>query len=152
LAFVRASQIIANYFSPLNEALCFSGEYYMDPHQFISTVRQECINDLVDVYQNMFSEVKIEECTDTSTLPLLKFWKEADDETRKLLSEFIRLGAQNGVSSLLSIISSGGDFDGEFEEFELTSVNGDSKAEFGEDLLDVFWEQEEVAGNVNTKT
>jgi hypothetical protein len=124
----------------------------VNPNKFISTVRDECINDLVSGYQDMFSETDIKECSDSSMKPLIQYWKQADNQTRKLLSDFIRLGAQNGVLSLISIISSGGHFDGEFNEFELSSINENSKTEFGEDLLDVFWEQEEISGNVNTKT
>ncbi|MEZ9820521.1 hypothetical protein AB4238_07840 [Shewanella sp. 10N.286.45.A1] len=124
----------------------------MNPDKFISGVRDECINELVSDYAKEFSKVDIEKCSDNSIKPLLQYWKEADNETRKVLSEFIRLGAQNGVSSLLSIISSGGHFNSEFKEFELSSINGDSKTEFSEDLLDVFWEQEELSGNVNAKT
>ncbi|MBA6392440.1 hypothetical protein H4J38_16880 [Colwellia sp. BRX10-3] len=124
----------------------------MNPNKFISTVRDECINDLVSGYEETFSKTDIKECSDSSMKPLIQYWKQADNPTRKVLSDFIRLGAQNGVSSLISIISSGGHFDGEFKEFELSSIDENSKAEFGEDLLDVFWEQEEISGNVNTKT
>jgi hypothetical protein len=124
----------------------------VNPEKFISSVRDECINELVSDYSKEFSKVDIAKCSDKSIKPLLEYWKQADDETRKVLSEFIRLGAQNGVSSILSIISSGGHFDGEFKEFELSSINGNSRTEFSEDLLDVFWEQEEMSGNVNVKT
>ncbi|AIY66583.1 hypothetical protein [Pseudoalteromonas piratica] len=124
----------------------------MNPEKFISGVRGDCINELVSDYGKEFSKIDIEKCSDKSIKPLLEYWQQADDETRKVLSEFIRLGAQNGVSSLLSIISSGGHFNGEFKEFELSSISGNSKTEFSEDLLDIFWEQEEISGNVNVKT
>lgn len=79
--------------------------------------------------------------------PLLEIWHASDSDTKDILKMFIRLGAQNSISSMLSLLDNvSGTFD---EDFNLQVEGGNS---INGDLLDIFWEQEEISGNVNVKT
>ena len=119
----------------------------MNPEEFVKTIREEFINSLVEEYSNSFSEIEASECKDLSMRPLIELWHASDKNTRDILKMFIRLGTQNSLSSLLSSLDN---VSGVFsEEFSLTVDNGPN---INGDLLDIFWEQEEISGHVNVKT
>lgn len=129
-----------------NKLLCF-WESSVNPEEFVKTIREEFINSLVEEYSNSFSEIEASECKDLSMRPLIELWHASDKNTRDILKMFIRLGSQNSLSSLLSSLDN---VSGVFsEEFSLTVDNGPN---INGDLLDIFWEQEEISGHVNVKT
>ena len=119
----------------------------MSPDEFIRTVREEFINSLTDEYADSFNQTQSDKCKDLSVKPMIELWHKSDKETKDILKMFIRLGAQNSISSVLSSLDNiSGTFSEEFTLLinEKESINGD--------LLDTFWEQEEIDGFVNVKT
>ncbi|MCC2614675.1 hypothetical protein LJ739_00285 [Aestuariibacter halophilus] len=108
----------------------------MSTEEYINKIRNESIESLCEEYANMFESCDLEDFSDSGMKGLASYWKNSSEVEKKLLKEFIRLGAQNSTASVLASI------DSEFDESILSSG----------DLLDEFWNQEEDAGNVYKST
>ena len=123
----------------------------MKPENFVRVIRTEIIDDLVENYANIFSNTKIEKCSDISMKKIIEFWQGSDDSTKEILKSLIRLGSQNSVANLLGVIDNVS-FIGDFtESYQLVVNNENNEMIISGDLLDIFWEQEENEGNVNIK-
>ena len=108
----------------------------MSTEKYINKIRNDCIESLSEEYAKMFKSCNLEDFSDSGMKGLASYWKNSSEVDKKVLKEFIRLGAQNSTASVLASI------DNEFDESILSSG----------DLLDEFWNQEEDAGNVNKST
>jgi len=112
----------------------------MNATEFVKKIQTENIEELISTYEDMLSSTELSEFTDLSLKPLAEFWQSADSDTRNILKKFIHLGAQNCAAGILGLIDT---------EFQLQNETGTS---IEGDLLDAFWELEELSSNVNKTT
>jgi hypothetical protein len=123
----------------------------MRVEEFVAALRARHIDRLLDVSSRAFAERPLSGMRDAGFRELARYWKSVDEPTQRLLAEFIRLGSQNTMASLLAALDN---TSSEFaEKFRLvaTAPNGDT-TELSSGLLDTFWEQEEAEGHVNRAT
>jgi len=118
----------------------------MKPDDFVAAIRKEMIDDLVEEYASMFTSHDLSEFTDKEIISLGQHWKASDPAQHRILKLFIRLGAQNAIASLLSILDDSSRFDIADKDLMLAERDGSN---LSGDLLDIFWNQEEEAGHVN---
>lgn len=114
----------------------------MSPDQFVSYLRAEHLDGLVEGYCRMFDETPLESFTDGSMRELARFWKSGDDATRGLLAKFIRLGSQNTMASVLSVLDNTASAHQGHFSLTIESRAGEVSV-LSEDLLEWFWQQEE---------
>lgn len=120
----------------------------MAPEEFVSTLRKECIENLVAEYTRIFERHTAASMSDPGMRKLAEHWQAVDGSSRRILVEFIRLGSQNTLASVLSALDNvSADFPG---RFSLThQVQKGDEMRLNDNLLDIFWDQEEEAGKVN---
>ena len=118
----------------------------MKPEKFVRAIRSELIDDLVNQYADLFTSNDLNDFKDKEMHSLARLWKMADSDTRDLLKLFIRLGSQNSISSFLGILDNVSKLKIPHQDLQLNEIDGTI---LNGDLLDIFWEQEEEAGNVN---
>ncbi len=119
----------------------------MNPEDLIKLIRTEMIENLSNDYASMFSADESNKFTDSEMKSMHELWQSCNEESRVLLTKFIRLGAQNGISSLLGHIDNISSTCDQEIQLQLTDQDGNV---LSGDLLDIFWGQEEDSGNVNS--
>lgn len=137
----------------LSQQLSFQSmqvDFQMNSEKFVSYVRRECVDSLVDRYVKMFTELALDQFTDAGMRFLAASWKAADPDERDAIQRFIRLGSQNTAATLLALLdNASGGLD---TEVSLLAHNADgTSVDLGQDLLDTFWAQEERDRQVNRK-
>lgn len=116
---------------------------------FVAALRERHVDGLVDGYAEILESQSPEGMKDADFRALARYWQSCDAPARALLRRLMRLASQNTLASVLAVLdNTDSDFDTHFS-LVATSPAGES-ATLNVDLLETFWEQEEVAGQVNT--
>mgnify|MGYP000585216759 CR=1 FL=1 len=122
----------------------------MEIESFVREIRKEYIDDLTEGYANVLDTTDISKYSDKKMLALASLWLSSSNEAREVLKQFIRLGAQNSIASLFGLIDNVSSIEGFDGDLSLVGEYSNGiKQELGGDLLDTFWEQEELDGEVN---
>ncbi len=120
----------------------------MNTEEFVSLVRAQCVDELVDGYAEMFNTMEITRATDPGMRELAELWKVASPELQTKLKQFIRLGSQNTAARVLALLDE--DLGHAKLNLPLMAIQSDgSLRSVSQDLLSHFWSQEEDAGRVN---